>query len=283
MNRWSRSFAGAVLLALVAALASACGEKPVSAVQVLAAAPDKTVAESTARISGEMTMTVGGKDTHATYDGAIELDGTGAEMTMDASSFGLPGAKIEMRIVDGAIFVGLDAIAAATGEQLPPSLAGKHWMSLDLSKMLEGAQAMQSDPSAASTSSLEYLRGVSADGVEEVGKEDVRGEPTTHYRADVDTGTLAKKLRDAKMSSGAREMLQKGLDALDGKTFTIDTWIDHDGRVRRQQFDQSMRITGQSVHTSMRMDFYDFGVKVDAEKPPADEVISLGDLASLGS
>jgi hypothetical protein len=283
MNRWSRAVAGAVLLVLVAVFASACGDKPVSAVQVLAAAPDKTLAESTARVAGDITMTVNGKDTHATYDGALELEGGNGTMTMDASSLGLPGGKIEMRIVDGVIYMDIQAISAATGEQLPPAFAGKRWISLDISKLVEGAQAMQSDPGAASTGSLEYLRGVSPDGVEEIGEEDVRGEPTTHYRADVDVDTLAKKLRDTTMSSDAREFLRKGLDALDDKTFTIDTWIDHDGRVRRQQYDQSMTANGQSVRTAMRLEYYDFGVKVDAEKPAADEVLSLGDMASLGS
>jgi hypothetical protein len=283
MNRWSRAFVGALMLVLVAVLASACGDKPVSAVQVLAAAPDKTLAESTARVAGDVTMTIGGKDTRATYDGALELDGGNGTMTMDASSFGLPGGKIEMRIVDGTVFMDIEAMSAATGEQLPPAFAGKRWISLDVSKLVEGAQAMQGDPGAASTSSLEYLRGVSADGVKEVGEEDVRGEPTTHYRADVDIDTLAKKLRDTNMSSDARDLMQKGLDALDTKTFTIDTWVDHDGRVRRQQYDQSMTVSGQSVRTAMRMEFYDFGVKVDADEPPADEVLSLGDLASLGS
>src|SRR4051794_10198226 len=244
MRCWSRSAVGALLVGMVAVVASGCGEKPVSAVQVLAAAPDKTLAASSARVSGEMTMDVSGKSTHATYEGAIELDGTGGTMTMDASSLGLPIGKIEMRIVGGTVYMDLRAIADATGEDLPPSLAGKRWVSLDFSKIVEGAQAMQSDPSAASTSSLEYLRGVDADGVERVGEEDVRGEPTTHYRADIDVDALTKKLRDTKMSSAARDTLQQGLDALDGKTFTIDTWIDHDGRVRRQEFDQSMHVTG---------------------------------------
>jgi len=284
MNRWSRSFVGA-LLALVAVLASACGgDKPVDAVQVLAAAPDKTVAATSARIAGEMTMEIGAQSTHAKYDGALDLKGHGGTMTMDASSFGLPGGEVEVRVVDGVVYVNLDVILKMAGGGLvPPALDGKHWMSLDMSKVVEGAQAMQSDPSAASTNSLEYLRGADPDGIDKIGDEDVRGEPTTHYRADIDVDVMKRKLGDAKMSGSARKLMEQGIDSMDGKTFTMDVWVDHDGRVRRQDFDQRYHVQGRAMRMSMRVEYYDFGVKVDAEKPAADEVVTLADLMALGS
>jgi hypothetical protein len=284
MNRWSRAFLGALLLVVVALVASACGgDKPVDAVQVLAAAPDKTVAESTARVAGEMTIEAQGNSTQVSYDGVMELRGGRGTMTMDASSFGLPKGKIEMRIVDGTMYMDFGSLADAIGEKLPAEFGGKRWLSIDMSKLTQGAQALQNDPTAASTSSLEYLRGVDADGIETMGDESVRGEPTTHYRADVDLGTLKKKLQSTDMSDSAREYMERGLDAIDGTTLGIDTWIDHDGRVRRQEIDEKLRVQSRSAHLLMRMEYYDFGVKLDVEKPAASDVFSLGDFASLGS
>ena len=88
--------------------------------------------------------------------------------------------------------------------------------------------------------------------VEHLESDEIRGVSTEHYRAHID---------EKAMGDDADFYERRGL--------VIDAWIDDDGLLRR------IRIPFGGTEGPVEViDLYDFGVPVDIEAPPADEVIS---------
>jgi hypothetical protein len=94
---------------------------------------------------------------------------------------------------------------------------------------------------------LSVLRASSKE-VEEVGREEVRGVETTHYRAHLDP-----------------EKYELYSDGEPTKQI-VDAWVDAAGLVRRLSMPDGA--------ATMTFELFDFGVKVEVEAPPADEVVS---------
>jgi hypothetical protein len=129
---------------------------------------------------------------------------------------------------------------------------GGEWMKLDLSfgEELDTPVPVTGDPKG----ELEILEGVT--GVRNLGKEDVRGVPTTHYR-----GTI-----------GASEK--------EGSPLPLEVWIDADGLVRRMRMVQSQpQDGGGSTTIDMRIDFFDFGIEPEIDVPDPGEVFDATALA----
>jgi hypothetical protein len=82
--------------------------------------------------------------------------------------------------------------------------------------------------------------------VETVGNEEIRGISTRHYRAHLDKEKLGE--------TWLREEI------------VIEAWIDEEDLVRRLRVPYAEETTV--------FDFFDFGLKVDVEAPPADEILS---------
>ena len=93
---------------------------------------------------------------------------------------------------------------------------------------------------------LALLRDAS-EKTERLGEVDVRGVPTVHYRLTVDRKALVV---------GART----------GETVSVEVWLDDDGLIRRIWVEDDTGVV------AVRFEFYDFGVDVDIEAPPADRV-----------
>lgn len=241
-----------------------------AAVKLIARSADATTAEKTARLSGSMSMHVRGQDVDVPFDGAIDFSTTAFVMRMDIGRVvpGLGRGAIEMRFVDGALYMDLGVIARAAGGSgvLP---AGKSWMKLDLAALLgkagSGDPLGQLDP----TSTLDALRGMS--NVTDLGHETIDGADTTHYRGDCD---LQKALDAA--PSELRDSLRSKLRQLGTGSVPVDVWLDAQGRLRRE----SVSLHTAKADVKVRIGFSDFGAPVDVKAPPADEVLDMG--AQLG-
>jgi hypothetical protein len=98
---------------------------------------------------------------------------------------------------------------------------------------------------AAATDALSHLESI-ADEVSEVGREEVRGTGTTHYRAVAHLSKLGAPPEDDR--------------------FPVEVWIDDSGRTRRYRYE----ILGGNENYVW--EFYDFGVTVDLEAPPPEKV-----------
>ena len=52
----------------------------------------------------------------------------------------------------------------------------------------------------------------------------------------------------------------------------FEVFVDDDGLLRRLTMDMSMQVMGQPMSTKVSMDYFDFGVDVDVQAPPAGDV-----------
>lgn len=158
----------------------------------------------------------------------------------------------------------------------------KEWIKFDLADLSgqlgadlgQVSQINQSDPSAA----LEYLRAASED-VEEVGEEEVRGQPTTRYRMTVDLRKVAAA------TPGQRSNVEKVVRLSGIEELPAEVWVDGEGRVRRMTLAYANLKAGQGRETDMKMtmELFDFGVEVDVEPPEPDRVTDIGDFLGRGA
>jgi hypothetical protein len=90
----------------------------------------------------------------------------------------------------------------------------------------------------------------SSSTVDKLDSEEIRGVSTTHYRAHLDK-------------------TKPGSGILEGEPGIVDAWIDDQGLPRRMRVPQ-----GGEHEAAVVFDLFDFGVPVDVEAPPANEIVS---------
>jgi hypothetical protein len=264
-----------VLLALqVVALAvglTACGGDAL-ALDPVASAARTTVERGSSRVEFTVAMKVGTESVDMTGSGAFDYSRSRGEATyrMQLPMFGEVG--MNMRMVGTKVFVRLP-------EALSGGLTGgKEWVGVDVGKSLEQAGlgglglTQQQDPAQ----TLQYLRTAST-VVREAGAATVRGVETTRYtgrldfRKALDAGIDELELPAAERQR-ARQGMQWMLDQLGTKGVPFEVFVDEDGLLRRMTMDMNMTIEGEPMTMAMRMDYFDFGVDVNVQAPPASDV-----------
>jgi hypothetical protein len=242
----------------------------VDAAQLIVASADKATEAKTARISGEVSVEVGGETKTMPLDGALDFRSGAFEFSYDLSQLGLPtegDAKIRARMIDGAMYMSLGDLVGAGDESLSSMLGDKSWVKLDLKSLGMDSSASSGGLSDANPgATLDALRG--AGEVERVGTETLRGVETTHYRATIDP---QKALAEA--PEELRDRAAKGLDAIGGP-LPIDVWIDGDGQARKIAMD--VETSDGAVSTTI--EYYDFGADVNIAAPPVDDVLDFSDV-----
>ncbi len=237
---------------------------------MIASSADKAAAAKSARISGEVTVRANGETRTLPLDGAVDFGSGAFEFTYDLSRLGLPGAtsaKIQARMVDGAMYMNLGGLAGGAGKGLSSMTGGKAWIKLDLGALgldQSGSSGGLSDANPGGT--LELLRGVG--DVTTVGTETLRGVSTTHYRATVDP---AKAIDEA--PAALRGRVQQGLGAISGP-IPVDVWIDGDGQARKI----STSVDAKSASVATSIEYYDFGTGVSVPPPPASDTFDFSDM-----
>jgi hypothetical protein len=265
----------------LAALPLACGGgESLSPQAAVAQAATKYEEAGSSRVSMSATI----KDVPGgpfTFTGEGEFDRERGHMTMDMSELGAAtggafAGELEMILEDLVMYM---KFPEAITQQLP---GGKSWVRIDLREagkelgidLEELMQVQQSDP----TQALQYLRGAS-DDFEEVGEEDVRGVATTHYRGTIDLRKAAEQLPEE-----ARESFERAIDLIGVANLPFEVWIDEDGMARRMKYEQPLAgADGEEGTMALTMELFDFGVDVDVEPPPSDEVIDIQELIGAGS
>jgi len=158
-------------------------------------------------------------------DGDVELAG---ESTVEGEGVANPAPGVvqhaETRRVDGRTWVRL----WNEGEEVPA------WLETPSSSA--PGSGLAQDPAAF----LARLRD-EADAFTEIGSDEVRGDATTHHRAEVDREAI----------DGGETLW--GADA--GDEVSVDVWIDDQGRLRRVEAG------------GLELELWDFGVVVDVEVP----------------
>ena len=216
--------------------------------QRLAAAAAAATAEDFAfevevSVGADPVANLGGK-------GAIDIDTMRLRATL---SFGpLTDTAVEI-VQDGAMqyLKAEGAIATAFG-----ATAEKPWVRIDIASLV-GAQ-----PASPGTNPLDLYRqlGAITAPVVRVGEEDVRGEPTVHFRTAIDGTKTIPEGRTV-----------PNIEAL--RAIAVDVWLDEDNRPRRIR--QSITIpipSGGSQKIVTTVEAFDFGRPVTVELPPANQV-----------
>ena len=110
--------------------------------------------------------------------------------------------------------------------------------------------------------------------VQKLGKEDVRGVSTTHYRGALSVADQVERARD-KGEDNIASVAEK-----DGGPMRVEAWIDADGLVRRMRLihSQPAEQGKEPLTVDMRVDFFDFGFEPKIEVPDSSEVFDATDL-----
>ncbi|MFK0114932.1 hypothetical protein [Streptomyces sp. NPDC090994] len=202
---------------------------------------------STTRIGSTISLTADGVlGWTEGVTGTLTLTYTGG--TLAESMRQLGSASMEARYLPDAYYARMgDAFAARAG--------GRHWVRYaydDLDDVAGGAGAELGDRIRAATPdrSLDLL--LASDDVREVGAERVRGRRTTHY-----SGTV----RD--MDAGVTGQ-------------TVEVWID-DRDLMVKKVEKAATADGELTQTAH---YHDYGVRVSAEQPPADDTRDVTELLS---
>lgn len=195
------------------------------------------------------TSTVGGQEIEFSGEGVYDYAASAGEM-----SFALPGGAGELtqRVVGDVLYMQL------------PTEPGVFY-ELKLSDLVDTSLAGSTDP----TSGIAALRGAN-DDVVEVGQETVRDAQTTHYRGTLDIEKALEVLKGP-----VRDLIESTLKTGDLKDVPFEAWIDDEGRLRKMEQTmtlESPQLPGQAIEVQSTYELYDFGVDVDVEAPPADQV-----------
>ena len=277
----------AVSLAVITALgASACGESaPATPQAAVVQAADNTTEAGSSRAFFELTMTgLAPEPLTMSGEGIFDSSERKGRMTMDLSQLaegtGQELGEVEM-ITDGfVVYMRFPFLQA-----LQPDL--KPWVKFDIRELGKEqgfdlgqlSQLNQNDPSQA----LQYLRAASED-VEEVGKEEVRGVETTHYRMAIDLRKVVERAPEEQRDQ-LRATIEQLIEASGIETLPTEVWIDDDGLARRVRFAyEGMHFApGQTGAMTMTMELFDFGVEVDVQPPPPEDVADIRELLEAGS
>lgn len=194
--------------------------------------------------TAHVSMTMQGGPAQMTMEGDVDYAATPPEMSMSMTNSMLGEGGMEMRMVDGAMYM-----------QMPQLGKGK-WFKVPLGgpdSLLPGDLLDQMDPGQA----IEGMQDA-VDDVTYVGEEDVDGETLRHYTMTV----RSEAFRDLQKQFG-------GTGAADlPSAITYDIWLDGDDRMRKTEI--AMGDLG-----SVTMTMSGWGEPVDIEAPPAADVVRM--------
>jgi hypothetical protein len=246
-----------VTLGFLAALLAGCGASDTVASEEVSAAVKKTASEGTSR------MEISGKDDTETVvmRGVADYDRRAADFTFDVTSTedaSISGAKL--RVIGSTVYLDSKTFGLTAGVEAKRDF--KPWFKVEgwneevtLDTLLFPFPFL--DPGRI-LSAFQRVSGA----VESLGEEVVRGVPAEKYRLTLDLESLIETAPEAK-----RAELRKELAERKTKTEPVEVWIDEAGLARRLGF----VIDGGPV----TVDFFAFGIDVDVEAPPADQVEDL--------
>ena len=238
---------------------------------VIAEAARTTTEAGSARVATSVTVT-GPGDLRQSLGGEGEFDfeGRAGRLTLDLGD-GTQGASVTSSTV---VFV--DTVVYY---RLPAGLipGGKRWLQIDL-QSVANASSLDFGPllQGSQADASQYLLWLTALGptVTRLGEGEVRGVPTTRYRALVDLARLEEQA-----PPGREDDWRAYVETLQGRlgveAVPVEIWVDGDGLIRRLNLEYVFASEGSS--TAVTTELYDFGVQVDATAPSPSQVALIDD------
>lgn len=247
--RWIGAGLAVVVVAIVAFVVAQGSGGGGGALNAIAKAAEVTQREPGGRAVITATVTAPGTSEGLTETGTMTFDDSGRSR----GSFTVKGHKTGR---EGKILVVTDGTKSYGSSELLDSIPeGKKWMEVDYSSA--EADLGTSNPAEASPKEglkiLEYVLDAEA-----VGKEDIEGVPTTHYR-----GTLPT----------SRKVFGVELQVA---TSSVDVWIDAQDQVRQMHLVISGSVGESSLTTTtaMSINFVEFGRVPKIAIPDPGEVFN---------
>jgi len=253
----------AVPAVVLTVLLAGCGSSGTASTpeQLVSAVSAKTSA-SNAKVALSSSVAAAGRTVPINGTGAFDFAARRGTITIALAQ----GGTRELRLIGEVIYEKLPQQASQTG--------GKQWLKIDLNALSKTASGRQlgslsqsSDPSQV----LKYLQG-SNGPVTTVSKEDVRGTPSTHYRAQVE---LAKAVKHGAFDQSTADAFVKQFGT---GTFPVDVWIDKQGRADRTSYSlKPLSGVGSFTFTQELYDFGNAGVG-ELTPPPTNQTQDIGQL-----
>lgn len=259
---------------------------------------------ASARFEGTMTM-IGAPGSGLEGELSIVFSG-GYDLTNSASQVEMDLSGVMAAAAAGASEEEAAAIEMFGGLFEDPMrvvvVEDRSWMKWGLISLLTGAGDKWIEGEADQTSDMTTGFGFGGNGtptdmldlladadaeVYEVGQEEIRGVTTTHYRAIVDTASLAAGLTPEEQADLAAEL---GSGAI--VEVPMDVWIDAEGLLHRYVLDLSEAALGQDGDSEFTgatfvFDMWDHGQDLGITPPPTEEILTAEelnfDLADLGA
>lgn len=239
---------------------------------LIAEAAAKTTAAKTARIATQVRVVEPGSGQQR-FGGQGKFD------------FEQRAGEMSLRLIEGDEGAGFGQSKAVFVDstvyyQLPPGAlaGGRRWIQLDLQNVADASgldfgplvQGSQADPT-------QYLLWLTAlgPGITKIGEEEVRGVPTSRYRAAVDLNLLEGQAPPGKEAEWAA-YVQTLRDRLGLAFIPVEVWIDDEGLVRR--FNHEYGFSTEGTTAVVTTELFDFGIPVNVQAPPPDEVVTLNDV-----
>lgn len=272
-------------IAVLLLATTSCGANDTLDLDPVANAAAKTSDAGSSRVAFEVKVGGGGENMAFGGEGVFAYDEVRGSMTMDVSSVvpGEAGGTIEMRMLGTMIYMRMpDALA---GKSALPQ--GKRWIGLDLARAMDAAGLGALNPAQLQQSPSQMLRLLRASStrVTKTGQADVRGVETTRYTAMIDLRKSVEAGADEiGLSEQQRREVRAAVEQLKKQTgmdeIPTEVFVDDDGLLRRTLMKMSLAVGGEKASMEVLSDYYDFGVEVDVEAPPAAQVVDVTELAS---
>jgi hypothetical protein len=259
-----------VLVPIVAGCGAATSEDATVSPEVLASSAEKVKDFGSSRMSWDMKIEAEDESGEMTGEGVFDYRRNVGRITFDLSALEPELERMEM-ILDGSVIY-----MTGFGEELAP---GKSWMKIDTAEVPSSSQlgGLQFDNPA---EELKYLRAVSKE-VEKKGEDEVRGVPTTRYRAVIDVrklGELAASEAPPQFRKQTRREATALFEEAGVDEAPIDVWLDGDGLLRKMAMELAFQAEGEKARIELTLELFDFGVPVQVSRPPAAETVDMSDL-----
>lgn len=246
----------AALVVVLSQLGGGGGAAPLNAV---AAAAVKTQEQPGGRANMRAIITADGKTVTITGQAVFDSENRARATLFKGSSRSSPRLD---EVVDGPVLY-----MRSPEFSLPDGL---EWMKIDLEDAVGLKVPAQSGTDPRDELSILEVAG----NFQKLGKDQVRGEATTHYRGTIGIAEAVERLRE----KGEDELAENYEE--NGGPIDFEAWIGSDGIVRRLRLVTTITAgQGKEVNSDMTMTFFDFGLEPSIVVPDSDSVYDATSLA----
>jgi hypothetical protein len=208
------------------------------------------------------------------HEGSLALAISGLPASAQAR---LGASSLEMNELfkAGSVYVGSPLFAG----KLP---GGARWVRLDLARV---GGALGLDPSSVMSGSadpsqfLQYLK--ASGGISVIGRDSVRGVPTTHYAGGLDLQKIAEAQPGSERAQ-ARAAFQKVISQLGTATVPVEVWVDRQQLVRKVAIALHVQPQGQAIDVQLAAEYFGFGPTPSVTAPARSEVFDITQNALQG-